>query len=66
MLQVPGFRPSVVVPPASKEGKRPVVIALHGNFDRAQWNCEELPALVEGRAWLVCIRGIPRRELPGT
>jgi len=63
-LKVPGFRPSVVVPPAAKEGKRPVVIALHGNFDRAQWNCEELPALVQGRAWLVCIRGVPRKDTP--
>jgi pimeloyl-ACP methyl ester carboxylesterase len=63
-LQVPGFRPAVVVPPRSSTGKRPVVVALHGNFDRPEWNCEVLPTLVEGRAWLLCIRGIPRRDTP--
>jgi pimeloyl-ACP methyl ester carboxylesterase len=41
-----------------------VVVALHGNFDRPQWNCEVLPELVEGRAWILCIRGVPRRDTP--
>jgi pimeloyl-ACP methyl ester carboxylesterase len=63
-LEVPGFRPAVVVPPKAAKGARPVVVALHGNFDRPEWNCEVLPALVRGRAWLVCIRGRPRRDTP--
>lgn len=62
-LPVPGFRPAVVVPPAGA-GRRPVVVALHGNFDRPGWNCDVLPRLVEGRAWLVCIRGNPRKDTP--
>jgi pimeloyl-ACP methyl ester carboxylesterase len=64
-LKVPGFRPSVVVPPTAQKGRRPVVVALHGNFDRAEWSCEALPTLVQGRAWLVCIRGVPRGDTPG-
>jgi len=63
-LPVPGFRPAVVVPPRSSTGRRPVVVALHGNFDRPEWNCDLLPTLAEGRAWLLCIRGIPRRDTP--
>jgi pimeloyl-ACP methyl ester carboxylesterase len=62
-LAVDKHRAAVVVPPQG-EGPRPVVVALHGNFDRPEWNCETLPALVQGRAWLLCIRGIPRRDIP--
>lgn len=62
-LPVPGFRPAVVVAP-SRAGRRPVVVALHGNFDRPSWNCETLPKLVQGRAWLLCIRGVLRRDTP--
>jgi pimeloyl-ACP methyl ester carboxylesterase len=64
-LPVKGFRAAEVVPPAARPaGARPVVVALHGNFDRPEWNCETLPALVQGRAWILCIRGIPRRDTP--
>jgi pimeloyl-ACP methyl ester carboxylesterase len=63
-LKVPGFRSAVVVPPEAAKGARPVVVALHGNFDRPEWNCEVLPTLVKGRAWLLCIRGRPRRDTP--
>jgi len=62
-LPVEGFRPAVVVPPRGP-GRRPVVVALHGNFDRPEWNCEVLPQLVEGRGWLLCIRGVFRRDTP--
>jgi len=63
-LEVRGFRPAVVVPPQDSKARRPVVVALHGNYDRPEWNCEALPELVEGRAWLLCLRGVPRRDTP--
>jgi pimeloyl-ACP methyl ester carboxylesterase len=63
-LPIKGFRAAEVVAPSAAAGARPVVVALHGNFDRPEWNCEVLPALVQGRAWILCIRGIPRRDTP--
>ena len=64
-LPVPGFRAAEVVEPAAAPaGPRPVVVALHGNFDRPEWNCETLPALVQGRAWILCVRGNPRQDTP--
>jgi pimeloyl-ACP methyl ester carboxylesterase len=63
-LPVKGFRAAEVVAPAAAAGQRPVVVALHGNFDRPEWNCEALPALVKGRAWILCIRGKPRSDTP--
>jgi pimeloyl-ACP methyl ester carboxylesterase len=62
-LPVPKFRTAAYVAPKG-EGKRPVVVALHGNFDRPEWNCEVLPSLVQGRAWILCLRGIPRKDAP--
>jgi pimeloyl-ACP methyl ester carboxylesterase len=62
-LPVKGFRAAEVVAPTTA-GTRPVVVALHGNFDRPEWNCEVLPILVQGKAWILCIRGIPRRDTP--
>jgi poly(3-hydroxybutyrate) depolymerase len=43
-LSVQGYQPAIVVPPLLK-GKRPVVVALHGNFDRPEWNCNALVKL---------------------
>jgi len=63
-LPIKGFRAAEVVAPSAAVGARPVVVALHGNFDRPEWNCEVLPTLVQGRAWILCIRGIPRRDTP--
>lgn len=62
-LPVPGYRPAVVHPPRLP-GPRPLVLGLHGNFDRPQWFCEAMDRLVGGRAWLLCPRGRPRRDVP--
>jgi pimeloyl-ACP methyl ester carboxylesterase len=43
---------------------RPLVIGLHGNFDRPQWFCGAMEEIVEGRAWLLCPRGRRRRDVP--
>ena len=57
-LAVPSFRDAVVVAP-SRDGPRPVVIALHGMGDRPDSLCAAFDALVEGRAWVLCPRGVP-------
>lgn len=65
-LEVPGFRPAEhVVPDAAARGPRPVVVILHGNFDRPEWNCEAWTSIVAGRAFILCPRGVPRRDAPG-
>jgi pimeloyl-ACP methyl ester carboxylesterase len=63
LLKVKGFRPAAYVVPAG-EGQRPVAVALHGNFDRPEWICGEMAELVKGRAWLLCPRGAPRKDVP--
>src|SRR5262245_18804480 len=38
-LEVPGFRPAIVSVPTGAREPRPVWLALHGNFDRPEWQC---------------------------
>jgi hypothetical protein len=65
-LTVEGFHPAEhVVPDAAHPGPRPVVVILHGNFDRPEWNCESWTPIVAGRAFILCPRGVPRRDAPG-
>ncbi|MGE0784072.1 MAG: hypothetical protein AB7S26_00190 [Sandaracinaceae bacterium] len=63
-LEVEGFAPAAFVP-ADGEGPRPLVIGLHGNFDRPEWMCGFWATVVRGRAFLLCPRGIPRTDAPG-
>lgn len=63
-VPVPGFGGAAVVE-ASRDGPpRPVVIAVHGNFDRPEWQCRVWDRIVEGRAFVLCPRGIARRDAP--
>ncbi len=64
-LKVKGFRPAIVVAPRAVKGTRPLIVALHGNFDRPTWQCDAWRGEVAGRAWLLCTRGRPRRDAPG-
>lgn len=69
-LEVDGFRPAVVFEPKemptlrSPRTKRPVVVALHGNYDRPEWQCEVWRGVVGERAFIVCPRGVPRSDAP--
>ena len=47
-LEVPGFRAAAFVTPDAP-GQRPVVIGLHGNFDRPEWMCAAWARIVAGR-----------------
>ncbi|GAB5548008.1 MAG: hypothetical protein SangKO_077680 [Sandaracinaceae bacterium] len=62
-LEVPGFRAAAFVTPDAP-GQRPVVIGLHGNFDRPEWMCAAWAGVVAGRAFLLCPRGEPRADAP--
>jgi predicted esterase len=63
-LPVEGFRDAVVSLPLGTTARRPVVIALHGNYDRPEWQCEVWRSLVGSRAFVLCPRGIPRGDVP--
>lgn len=63
-LPVPGFRDAVVVIPQGIVAPRPVLVALHGNYDRPEWQCEVWGELLEYRAFILCPRGIPRGDAP--
>lgn len=63
-LPVAGFAPAEHVP-AEGRASRPVVVILHGNFDRPEWECEAWAPIVAGRAFVLCPRGVPRRDAPG-
>ena len=63
-LAVAGFRDAVVSVPLGATSRRPVVLALHGNFDRPEWQCDVWRGVTRGRAFVVCPRGIPRPDAP--
>jgi predicted esterase len=63
-LAVAGFRDAVISVPNGATEPRPVVLALHGNFDRPEWQCEVWRGVTRGRAFVVCPRGIPRPDAP--
>jgi hypothetical protein len=63
-LAVPGFRDAIVSVPTRATEPCPVVLALHGNFDRPEWQCEVWRGITRARAFVVCPRGIPRPDAP--
>jgi predicted esterase len=63
-LAVAGFREAVVSVPLGATTPRPVVLALHGNFDRPEWQCDVWRGVTRARAFVLCPRGIPRPDAP--
>lgn len=63
-LPVSGFRDAVVSVPSDGSEPRALVLALHGNFDRPEWQCEVWRRITRGEQWVLCPRGIPRRDVP--
>jgi predicted esterase len=63
-LPVPNFRDAVVSVPLGATEPRPVVVALHGNFDRPEWQCEVWRDITSGFPFVLCPRGVPRTDVP--
>ncbi len=63
-LAVPGFRDAVVSVPVGATSPRVVALALHGNFDRPEWQCEVWRRITRGEVFVLCPRGIPRSDVP--
>lgn len=63
-LQVPGYGPATVVVPVGATTPRPVVVVTHGNFDHPDFQCKAWAPIVRGRAFVLCPRGVARRDSP--
>jgi dienelactone hydrolase len=63
-LAVAGYRDAVVSVPLGATSKKPVLVALHGNYDRPEWQCEVWRGLVGASGFILCPRGIPRAGAP--
>jgi predicted esterase len=63
-LAVPGFRDAVVSVPLGATSTRVVALALHGNFDRPEWQCEVWRRITRGEVFVLCPRGTPRSDVP--
>lgn len=63
-LPVPGFGDAVVSVPVGATTPRSLALALHGNFDRPEWQCEVWRRITRGEVFVLCPRGVPRRDVP--
>src|SRR5690606_13009554 len=64
-LPVAGFGDAVVSLPLGARAPRPVVLAVHGNYDRPDFQCMTWRAIVQDRGFVLCPRGVARRDSPG-
>ena len=58
-LDVSGGAGAVVAVPVGAREPRPVLIALHGGADRAEWACGTWTGISRSRAFVLCPRGKP-------
>ncbi len=65
-LEVPGFRRALVSIPHGATGSRPVLVALHGNYDRPEWQCSVWRSELGTRGFILCPRGSPRTDAPAS
>jgi dienelactone hydrolase len=63
-LAVAGFGDAIVSVPVGTTRKRPVLVAVHGNYDRPEWQCQVWRAIVGDRGFVLCPRGVPRKDSP--
>lgn len=64
-LPVPKYRPAVFVAPNRTDAPPwPLVVILHGNFDRPEWECGWWAPTAATRGWLLCPRGVRRAGVP--
>lgn len=63
-LEVEGFRAAIVSVPVGATAPRPLMVALHGNYDRPEWQCEVWRDITGAHPFILCPRGIPRAGAP--
>jgi predicted esterase len=58
-LVVEGFKPaSHVGPKDTGHWPKPIVVVLHGNFDRPEWECATWKEVADFYGWILCPRGV--------
>lgn len=58
-LPVTGYHDASHVGPSDvNSGAKPVVVVLHGNFDRPEWQCEMWKDVASWYGWVLCPRGV--------
>jgi dienelactone hydrolase len=63
-LAVEGFHPAAFVAPRKVVAlPAPLVVVLHGNFDRPEWECDIWREVASDHGWLLCPRGYPRTDV---
>jgi predicted esterase len=62
-LGIDGFLPALVALPRGAREPRPVLVALHGLGDRADWICGSYAGITIAHPFILCPAGIP---MPGT
>ncbi len=63
-LPVSGFRDAVASVPMGATERRPVLVALHGNYDQPESQCQVWRAITRAFPFILCTRGIPRADAP--
>jgi predicted esterase len=56
-LEVPDHNPAIVSVPKAGDDPRPLLLAAHGAWDRAEGHCELWQAIVGERAFVLCPQG---------
>jgi hypothetical protein len=51
--------------PLGARRPRPIVVAVHGNFDRPEWTCSVWGEVTDAFPFVVCPRGSKRKDAPG-
>ncbi len=59
-----GYRDASVALPLGATSPRPVIVAVHGNYDRPEWQCDVWRAVTDGYPFVLCPRGVPRADAP--
>lgn len=64
-LPIEGFNPAAyVAPDQSTPPPWPLIVILHGNFDRPEWQCQTWAKEGRSRGWILCPRGYQRDDAP--
>jgi predicted esterase len=63
-LPVEGFGDAFLSVPLGATEPRPLVVALHGIQDRAEWACAEWRGAAGPRPFVLCPRGVPSPGVP--
>jgi hypothetical protein len=61
-LEVAGFGSAKLALPLGARRPRPLLIALHGDFDRPEWTCGSYRHAAGSSAFVLCPRGEPRGQ----